>query len=199
MATNRPADLDVNYAPMRRVGVLVLGMHRSGSSAITRMLSLLGCALPATPMPVAFDNPVGHWESQRVADFNDEILNLAGTQWDDWLPVNARLSETLIWPQLVARGRKLLRGEIGDAPLFVLKDPRICKLANFWLEVLAAEAVDAAIVIPLRNPLEVARSLSVRNGIGRISVPADLAAPCSDRRGRDARQTACLHRLCRFA
>ena len=149
----------------RRVGVLVLSMHRSGSSAITRMLSLLGCALPKTPMPVAFDNPQGHWESQRVSDFNDEILALAGTQWDDWLPVNARLSETLIWPQLVTRGRQILREEFAETPLFVLKDPRICKLAGFWIEVLAAEGIDPAFVLPLRNPLEVARSLVTRDGI----------------------------------
>lgn len=151
--------------PMRRVGVLVLSMHRSGSSAITRMLNLLGCDLPLTPMPVAFDNPQGHWESQRVADFNNEILALAGTQWDDWLPLNPRLSETLMWPQLVARGRQVLRDEFAESPLFVLKDPRICKLVGFWLEVLAAEAIDPAFVLALRNPIEVARSLVTRNGI----------------------------------
>ncbi len=151
--------------PMRRVCVLVLSMHRSGSSAITRMLSLLGCALPLTPMPATPHNTEGHWESQRVSDFNDEILALAGTQWDDWLPVNARLSETLIWPQLVTRGRQILREEFAETPLFVLKDPRICKLAGFWIEVLAAEGVDPAFVLPLRNPLEVARSLVTRDGI----------------------------------
>ena len=158
-------DLAGDTVATRRVGVLVMGMHRSGSSAITRMLGLLGCTLPQTPMPAAFDNPRGHWESQRVADFNDEILGLAGTRWNDWLPVNPRLSETLVWPQLVARGRDVLREEFGDAPLFVLKDPRICKLGGFWAEVLAAEGIDTAFVLPLRNPLEVAQSLSARDGI----------------------------------
>lgn len=159
------AEVIMNMKPARRVGVLVMGMHRSGSSAITRVLNLLGCALPLTLMPPAHDNPEGYWESQRLADFNDEILALAGTRWDDWLPVNAHFAETLIWPQLVARGREALRAEFGDAPLFVLKDPRNCKLGTYWPEVLAAEGIDAVFVVPLRNPIEVARSLATRNGI----------------------------------
>lgn len=154
-----------NHALTPRIGVLVVGMHRSGSSAVTRMLSLLGCGLPATPMPTAHDNPLGHWESQRVADFNDEILALAGTRWDDWLPVNPRLSETLVWPRLIARGRQVLREEFTDEPLFVLKDPRNCKLAGFWSQVLIAEGIDPVFVLPLRNPIEVARSLAARNGL----------------------------------
>ncbi|MDP9056212.1 MAG: hypothetical protein M3N34_02595, partial [Pseudomonadota bacterium] len=160
---------DADRRAARRVGVIVLGMHRSGSSAITRMLSLLGCSLPKTLMPPNAGNMQGHWESDAVAQFNDEILAQAGTSWHDWLPVNPRLSETLIWPQLVARGRELLRQEFADAPLFVLKDPRICKLAGLWNEVLAAEGVDSAFVLTLRNPIEVARSLSARDGIDEHS------------------------------
>jgi len=156
---------DIGQGPARRVGVVVLGMHRSGTSAMTRMLSLLGCALPSTLMSAGDYNPMGHWESQRVADFNDEILTLAGTRWNDWLPVNERLSETLVWPQLVAKGREVLRQEFADAPLFVLKDPRICKLASFWMEVLAAEGVEPAFVLPIRNPIEVAQSLATRDAI----------------------------------
>ncbi len=165
LGSNQAVNLDIAQAPARRVGVLVLGMHRSGTSAIARMLGLLGCALPRTLMPEYASNPKGHWESQRVADFNDEILTQAGTQWDDWLPVNPRLSETQIWPLLVQRGREVLREEFGDAPLFALKDPRICKLAGFWIEVFLAENVDPAFVLPLRNPMEVARSLAARDGI----------------------------------
>lgn len=160
---------DADRRAARRVGVIVLGMHRSGSSAITRMLSLLGCSLPKTLMPPNAGNMQGHWESDAVAQFNDGILAQAGTNWHDWLPVNPRLSETLIWPQLVARGRELLRQEFADAPLFVLKDPRICKLAGLWNEVLAAEGVDPAFVLTLRNPIEVARSLSARDGIDEHS------------------------------
>jgi hypothetical protein len=113
----------------------------------------------------AFDNPQGHWESQLIADFNDEILTLANSHWGDWLPVNPSLFEFEVWQQLVDRGRELLRVEFGDEHLFVLKDPRICRLAGFWQEVMAAEGIDAAIVIPLRNPIEVAQSLAARNGI----------------------------------
>lgn len=159
------SDIGAHTEPTRRVGLVVLGMHRSGSSALTRMFSLLGCTLPLTLLPLSPDNPLGHFESQRVKDLNEEILGLAGTQWRDWMPVNPRMDETLIWPQLISQGRDIMRQEFAQAPLFVLKDPRICRLAGFWIEVLAAENIDAVFVLPIRNPIEVARSLLARDGI----------------------------------
>jgi hypothetical protein len=95
--------------------------------------------------------------------FNDELLALAGSKWDDWLPIGEGFYTAPGYQDLVERGAELLREEFGGAPLFVFKDPRNCRLARFWLEVFANEAISLAIVIPIRNPLEVARSLTTRN------------------------------------
>lgn len=148
----------------RRQAVIVLGMHRSGTSALARMLSLLGCGLPRNLMPANVGNRAGHWESNAVMALNDELLAAAGSAWDDWLPVNPRFSETPLWPAFVERGRAVLREEFSGEAMFVLKDPRICRLAPLWLEVLAREAIEPVIVLPLRNPIEVARSLAARDG-----------------------------------
>jgi hypothetical protein len=159
------AKLQVNRMSSGRVGVVVLGMHRSGTSALARVLNLLGCALPETLMATNAANTAGYWESDVLVNFNDELLNAAGTEWQDWLPVNPGFSKSPAYPSFIKRAGQLLRQEFGDSPLFVLKDPRNCRLVPFWLEVLGAEHVRPAVVLPLRNPLEVARSLHERDDI----------------------------------
>src|SRR5690348_156745 len=67
-----------------RRAFVVVGMHRSGTSAMTRTLSLLGAALPKGLMPAAENNnEAGFWEPQPVADLNDEILQALDSEWDD--------------------------------------------------------------------------------------------------------------------
>ena len=70
----------------RRTAILVSGMHRSGTSALTRVLNILGCDLPKTLTKPKSDNVAGFWESRAITDLNDEILASAGSSWDDWLP-----------------------------------------------------------------------------------------------------------------
>lgn len=149
----------------RRMALLVLGMHRSGTSALTRVFSLLGAGLPATLLEGNPNNPTGHWESDAVRGFNDAMLAEMGSEWFDWLAVHGGWSRSLAYHGRVERARAVLRAEFGDAPLFALKDPRMCRLAGFWLDVLDAEGVEATIVMPLRNPLEVADSLARRDGV----------------------------------
>jgi hypothetical protein len=60
--------------------ICVLGMHRSGTSAITRTLNLLGlCLGPAEHLlRPASDNPKGFWEHERLVSINKEILARLG-------------------------------------------------------------------------------------------------------------------------
>lgn len=146
-----------------RRGILVLGMHRSGTSALTRVLNLLGCQLPKQVMSGGVGNELGHWESEPIASFNEEVLASAGSSWDDWLPFNSDWYQSPVVHDFVSRGRAWLTEEFGSSPLFVLKDPRICRIANFWLEIFAAEGIEPAVVVPVRNPLEVGNSLNDRD------------------------------------
>ena len=68
----------------RKTAILVAGMHRSGTSAVSRILNLLGCALPKTLSSAGPDNPSGFRESMAIKDLNDAILASAGSAWDDW-------------------------------------------------------------------------------------------------------------------
>ena len=151
----------------RKTAILVAGMHRSGTSAVSRILNLLGCTLPKTLSSAGPDNPSGFWESMAVKELNERILASAGSAWDDWEPFDARWYESPIAEQFRDRARTTLADEFGDSRLFVLKDPRICRLLPFWIDSLGDFGAEPFIVTPVRNPLDVAMSIEVRNGIDR--------------------------------
>ncbi|UWQ93511.1 hypothetical protein K3727_21660 (plasmid) [Rhodobacteraceae bacterium M382] len=147
---------------------MVLGMHRSGTSSLTRVLNLMGSDLPAHMLPAQDkDNDLGFWESKPVMELNDKILTEAGSFWSGWTAVDVAAFPEDRSEDFAVRAQEVLRGEFGTSPLFVLKDPRLCRLTPFWAEALKREKVTPAFVLPIRNPLEVADSLQVRNHFPR--------------------------------
>lgn len=59
---------------MTKTCILVLGMHRSGTSAFTRLLNLAGAESPKNLMEAKTDNVRGFWESEAVCGVNDAFL-----------------------------------------------------------------------------------------------------------------------------
>ena len=145
--------------------VLVVGMHRSGTSAVTRVLSYLGCALPNHLSGMAHDNERGFWESPAVRDLNERILKSAGTAWDDWTAFDSSWYESPRANEFRGNAETVLEDEFGDSPAFVLKDPRICRLLPLWIDAVRCFGAEPLIVSPIRNPFDVAASLEARDGI----------------------------------
>src|ERR1700721_285115 len=81
------AELDADAAGSS--AILVLGMHRSGTSALTGMLHHLGVALGERLMPATGDNPRGYWEHTDIVDVHQKILVALGSSWDDIRPLPA--------------------------------------------------------------------------------------------------------------
>ena len=151
----------------RRHAVVVLGMHRSGTSALARMLSLLGLALPKNPMGPSRGNELGHWgESDPIRWLHQELLQSAGSSWDDVSPFPASWLDTNAADEYRTRLVSVLSDEYPASDPFVVKDPRICRLLPLWTRVLDDLGVDAGFLLTLRNPLEVAASLAHRDGFG---------------------------------
>lgn len=148
-----------------RTAYVVLGMHRSGTSSVAGTLALLGAAAPRTLMRPAEDNPKGFWESEVVTAFNDRLLAAAGSSWNDGRRLDAAALSDPAWAEEAA---SVLDGEFGDADAIVLKDPRICRFFPFWRRVLEGAGYAPLIVMPVRDPLEVAGSLNARNGMDPI-------------------------------
>jgi len=147
-----------------RTAYLVLGMHRSGTSAVTQMLALAGASLPENVMAGDEHNAKGYFEPWKVAILNDARLRAAGAAWDDvfafpFTPLDRKTERG--W---LNRAGSLFEEEYGAAPFPLLKDPRVTVLMPFWKTVLADLAIAARCVIPVRHPLAVAGSLSRRNG-----------------------------------
>lgn len=147
---------------MRRA-LLVLGMHRSGTSAVTGAIAQLGAAAPLTLMPANACNERGFWESLRIMALNDELLASAGSAWHDWRAFDSGYASPLM-DGYKTRAKQLIEDEFGAAGLFVLKDPRICRILPFWSTALGEMNIASRIVIPVRSPLEVAHSLAARDG-----------------------------------
>jgi len=161
---------------MHRRAILVLGMHRSGTSALTRIIGHLGATLPLDPMPETADNPGGYWESRSIARFNNRLLESAGTRWNDDAPLPAAWFADPARAADREEGGALVDAAFGAAQLLAFKDPRLCRLLPFWKEVLADRGIEPCAVIALRDPAEVARSLQARLDDPAFR-PAAVAAP----------------------
>jgi GT2 family glycosyltransferase/glycosyltransferase involved in cell wall biosynthesis len=152
-----------------RKAIIVTGMHRSGTSAVTRLLNLLGAALPGNLMPANHANETGYWESMDLYSIHEELFSRVGTSWDDVLSFPERWFASEEAQGFQQRILAVLRQEFGAARLFVIKDPRISRLVPLWLAVLRQFESEPRFVLTWRHPLEVAASLKTRDGIPRAN------------------------------
>ena len=139
--------------------VVILGMHRSGTSLITKSIELFGFSLGENLMEASEDNPTGFWEDLDLVALNDQILASNQATWDSPLDTTERdFSE-----HFHERAKSLLQSKLDFTDRLVLKDPRLCLLLPFWSEQFRALELDVHFIALYRNPLEVAASLSARD------------------------------------
>ena len=153
------------FSPKSRNALVVLGMHRSGTSALTGVLSHLGCDLPQTLLPANPYNEKGYYESVPIHQMNDAILASGGTRWDDWQPFNPDWYASHRAEEFLDKGTQVLEQEFGTSRLFVLKDPRMCLVMPFWKQLFKLEKITPIYVHTHRNPVAVATSLNTRDGL----------------------------------
>lgn len=164
-ATNAPpAKAAAPRAPAVRTAYLVLGMHRSGTSAVTQLLALAGASLPANVMPGDTHNEKGYFEPWKIAIFNDERLRAAGSAWDDIFAYPYRPLPEALEKAWTVRAGKLFDAEYRRSVWPLMKDPRATVLLPMWRAVLAERDIGVRCVIPVRHPLAVAGSLGRRDG-----------------------------------
>lgn len=148
--------------------ILVLGMHRSGTSAATRMLNLLGVDLGASVLPpVPNDNDTGFWEHRDAFDTHERLLEGLGRSWHDVRDLPEGWLDAPATAKAHAEVRALIDREFQHSPLWAVKDPRMCRLAPLWLRALADTGVGVSAVLVVRHPVEVVSSLHARNGWAR--------------------------------
>jgi hypothetical protein len=143
----------------RPVALFVLGMPRSGTSALARVLSLCGATLPAGMKGADWANPRGYWEPRKALHLNDAILRRHRSAAFD---PSLRLQEEGAFD---AEEKAACIAEIGAflsrlpaAPLVLIKENRITLLSGVWFEAARQAGLDVAAVIPVRHPQEVIAS-----------------------------------------
>jgi hypothetical protein len=145
--------------------ILVLGMHRSGTSLVAQILHAMGVHVgePETLLPPDFFNPTGYWEYVEALQIDRDIFKELRASRSDVAGIDiGRLSEARR-AELVTRMRHVVQTLQPHAP-FLLKDPRISLLFPLWREALGRPAC----VIPWREPAAVSRSLATRDKQPRV-------------------------------
>jgi hypothetical protein len=153
---------DAEPPPAAPEGVVVLGMHRSGTSLITRLVNLLGldvCSHDDLLVGRA-RNPRGHWESKSLLRLNDRLLAELGASWYAPPQLGPRESSRLLSAHRAEALATFDRAH-PQRP-WVWKDPRTCVLLPFWSAVLDGRA---AYLLITRHPFEVSDSLARRSGL----------------------------------
>jgi hypothetical protein len=141
-------------------------MGRSGTSAITRVLSLCGGSLPKRLLGANEGNPTGHWEPLDGLNLNEGFLQRYGSNWyDPRLPQPGESAFDL--PEgraFVDRIADWLEDYL-DESLLAIKEPRITALTGFWFAAARRLGFRIAVVVAVRHPDEVAASLAVRDRV----------------------------------
>lgn len=146
-----------------RRALMVLGMHRAGTSALARVLALRGASLPTNVLPSNQGNIDGYWEPRGVVELNDRILDACDTAWDDPFAPQRLAAEGGVAAAFGAEAGAVLGREYGSAGLIVLKDPRCTLLRGFWSGVLAARGFQPLPVAIMRPYADVVASLVRRD------------------------------------
>lgn len=153
-----------NTAPgAGRAALVVAGMHRSGTSAMARVLGLAGAGMPERVIKAASDNPLGFWEPRDVVALNDEIFRTVGSNWNDIFGARVAALAEPLWRDFLPRARSVIALNYARGDLAVMKDPRVSLVAPLWSTALAEEGFDSRFVIMVRDPIEVAQSIAARD------------------------------------
>lgn len=143
-----------------RVGVMVLGVGRSGTSLAAAVIAALahGSELPVDDFPATVDNPRGYRESMVLTDLNQRVLEALGGSWNVPPVLSAGWTRRVsARPEFTPDRSRAAFDSVFSTPGWIWKDPRNTMLAPYWFEVLST--VDGIALI-YRDPIEMARSTS---------------------------------------
>lgn len=145
--------------------ILILGMHRSGTSAVTRLMNMLGAGLPKTMLGQNDGNESGHWESKAIIDQHDEMLSELESGWQDWRIIDPKVISGKTRTQIIQDMANMAKAEHAGQEVSVIKEPRMCRFAPFYYEALEKNKAEVFTIVAMRNPLDVAASLTKRDGL----------------------------------
>ena len=160
------APFDDQSAPLfgpRRICVIVCGMHRTGTSAVSRLINLLGADIAKDVEPPKEDNIRGFWEPREIVRIHNNLLEALDSSSADPLPLPPDWLQSPFAERALRELTGVVESEFADSRLFTVKDPRLARLLPLWFKLLDDLSIRAVVVIPFRHPSEVAASLEKRD------------------------------------
>ena len=152
-----------NINPCKKL-VVVLGMHRSGTSAITRALTTMGVELGDSLMtPMQSVNDKGFFEDIDFMSLNEELLQACGRSWFSLEPIQLSEATLLCNRGYLQKAIQLLTKKVSTHQFFGLKDPRTAKLLPFWSRVFSLCDLHVQYLLVFRHPMSVQQSLKLRD------------------------------------
>lgn len=148
-----------------RHGMFIVGMHRSGTSTLARLLGRLGGELPENLMPSGPHNPSGYYESQAIYLLNEQVLAHLEAGWDDLRVFPEPWLESGEAKRFIEGLAEAVELEFAGSGWFVLKDPRLIWMLPLWKQVVRRLGVTASWVTLVRDPIQAADSLVVSEGL----------------------------------
>lgn len=149
----------VNFSPP----IIILGMHRSGTSCLTGCLEEAGLYLGDVNTKAGF-NAKGNRENEAIMKHHEAILNRVGASWDN--PPQAPVE----WTEDEVNHLVGLLSSFKDMKIWGVKDPRSLFLLGGWMSVTTPKFVGT-----FRHPQETAASLVHRAKIWEQSMDMDTA------------------------
>lgn len=142
--------------------LIVVGMHRSGTSVLARLLNMMGAyfAPEGLGTGASQENPKGFWERRDVRVLNDYVLHSLGCDWDRISGFDLKRLPAAVEAEFLKTSSGIVLGMDAYRP-WMLKEPRLCLLLPLWRKSLE---VPVCLHI-IRHPVEVAASLQARNAI----------------------------------
>lgn len=150
---------------MGKHALIIIGMHRSGTSAVSGLLKDLGVFMGSDLFgPQKGVNEKGFIENSYIVKINETLFDERCTSWDDPLAHSFEFpNESSVDERFVARSRKIIQREYGRHQLWGMKDPRTTLNLTFWQNIFSEMEIKVHYLMMLRHPLEVASSLEKRD------------------------------------
>ena len=145
---------------------IVLGMHRSGTSALTGMLHASGLGAPNDALGATQSNPFGYWESSCLVELSNRLLHDLGSHWSRVFDLPPRWSTSPLVAQWISDYLQAFSLVFNENKHLVVKDPRLCILLEPLLPCLQPGLMEVDYLLILRSPVEVIASLNKSEGIG---------------------------------
>jgi len=141
--------------------VCVLGMHRSGTSMVMRILDICGVHIgeESDLYQDYTGNKMGHWESLEVLNINRKILKIFKGSYENPPKFPAKWEESSKLKDIRKRAREFVKKMDSKNTIWGFKEPRTCLTLPFWKKIMP----HMVYIVPIRHPLEVALSLKKRN------------------------------------